>query len=105
MLCRRWGVEPISSPDGSLLGSMVTVPLPGRLGELTLEQLPVIQQRLYDQYAVEAPLMSWAGRGFVRPCCQVYNTAQDYERLSDAIESMAHERMPASDASRRIVPT
>ena len=35
MLCQRFGVEPLSPADGSMLGSMATVTLPARLQDMT----------------------------------------------------------------------
>jgi isopenicillin-N epimerase len=83
MLCERWDVQPISPMDGSLLGSMATVVLPGSLAELT-ETLP-LQQRLYDEFKTEQPLVQWGGRTMLRVSCQVYNTPAEYERLAEVI--------------------
>ena len=84
-LCDRWGVEPISPADGSMLGSMATVRLPGRLREMADEQAKSLQPRLYAEHRVEAPFMVWGGQAFVRPCCQVYNVPDDFHRLAEAI--------------------
>jgi len=83
LLCRRWGVQPISPMDGRMLGSMVTVPLPPPLDRLEQSEALQLQQRLYSEHRLEAPIMCWGGRAFLRPCCQVYNTPGDYERLAD----------------------
>jgi isopenicillin-N epimerase len=85
MLCRRWGVEPISPLDGRMIGSMATLPLPAPLDRLTTAQAEQLQQRLYSEERIEAPIMLWKDRTFVRPCCQVYNTAAEYERLAEVI--------------------
>lgn len=90
LLCERWRVEPISPSDGSLLGSMATVPLPSPLDRLSEEQTMVLQRGLYYEHRVEAPIMRWNGRLFMRPCCQVYNVPGDYQRLADAIGSLSH---------------
>ena len=85
MLCERWGVQPISPMDGGMIGSMVTVPLPPLLDQMNMGKL---QTRLYDEYQIEVPVIPWAGRIYLRPCCQVYNTAGEYERLAKVILSM-----------------
>jgi isopenicillin-N epimerase len=85
MLCKRWGVEPISPIDGSMLGSMATVRLPGRLAGLSEPDAMALQQRFYTEFKVEVPIMQWGGKCFVRPCCQVYNEPHDYERLADMV--------------------
>jgi isopenicillin-N epimerase len=84
-LCARWTVEAISPLDGSLLGSMATVPLPAPLDRLPLEEVQKLQQSLHDRDRVEAPIMTWGGRNYVRPCCQIYNSAEDVHRLASAI--------------------
>lgn len=89
MLCERWGVESASPLDGRMIGSMATVPLPAPLDRLSVEESLHLQQTLYLEHCVEAPIVPWGGRTFVRPCCQVYNTPEEYERLADAIASIA----------------
>ena len=89
LLCERWGVEPISPLDGSLLGSMATVPLPAPLDTLDELRAQELQQRLYSEHRIEAPIMLWGGRAFVRPCCQVYNTPDEYERLARVVAEWA----------------
>jgi isopenicillin-N epimerase len=92
MLCRRWGVDPVSPPDGSLLGSMAAVPLPPPLDGMTEEQVKALQQRLYTEFRIEVPLMRWGGRNLIRVSCQVYSTAADYLRLADVVDRLARER-------------
>lgn len=91
LLCEIWNVSPLSPLDGRMLGSMATVPLPGRLAQLSGEQVVRLQQRLYDTYRIEVPIVQWAGRCFVRPCCQVYNEAHDYRRLADVVREVVNE--------------
>lgn len=88
MLCSRLSTEPISPLDGHLLGSMATVRLPGAMARLTEEQLAVLQQRLYTEYRVEAPLIRWDNGACFRVSCQVYNKPGDYERLADVLEQL-----------------
>jgi isopenicillin-N epimerase len=89
MLCDRWGVKPLTARDGKLLGSMCTVPLPAPLDGLNVDEAMVLQRRLYEKERIEVPIMHWAGRAHVRPCCQVYNVAADYQKLADVIEGLA----------------
>jgi len=93
MLCQRLGVESIGPVDGSLLGAMSTVSLPPALGGAVEEEpaREAMQRRLYSEFRVEAPLVPWGGRRFVRVSCQVYNTPGEYERLADALCALAGE--------------
>jgi isopenicillin-N epimerase len=88
MLCGRWGVEPISPVDGSMLGSMATVRLPGRLAGMTEPQAMSLQQRFHTDFKLEVPIMRWGDACFVRPCCQVYNRPEDYERLAETVSRL-----------------
>jgi isopenicillin-N epimerase len=86
LLCDRWQVEPASPRDGSLLGSMVTVRLPAqdRL-KATFASNEVLNLALYEKHRIEVPVVDWDGSWWVRPCCQVYNTSEQYERLAAAV--------------------
>jgi isopenicillin-N epimerase len=84
LLCRRWGVEPATPLDGSLLGSMATVALPvdaPRRHDRPAE----LQARLLSEHRIEVPVIEWAGRWWIRASCHVYNTPDEYERLADAV--------------------
>jgi len=63
--------------------------LPETLARLAGAELAAMQQRLYNEFAVEAPLMRWNDRTMLRVSCQVYNTPAEYERLAEAIERLA----------------
>ncbi len=104
-LCEAWGVEAISPADGSMLGSMVTVPLPaplqpgrvegGRLTDLTSENparraaLERLQAVLLERDRIEVPFIDFGNRWHVRPCCQVYNRVEQYRHLADAVLRLA----------------
>ena len=89
MLCRRFGVDPISPLDGSMLGCMATIPFPDRL-QLGVEGPPpeVMQAELLAKHRIEIPVMDFAGRRHLRISCHVYNDSLDYERLADAMDAM-----------------
>jgi len=88
LLCERWGVSPITPLDGSLLGSMATLRLPERFARLSTEQFTALQQSLYSDHRIEVPLLAWENQRFLRVACQVYNTADQYERLADVIAEL-----------------
>lgn len=60
---------------------MCAVPLPNT------ESLPAkeLQRRLWDEYAVEVPIVEWQGWRFVRVSIQAYNSPHDVARLLDGL--------------------
>ncbi len=88
MLSRRWAVAPSTPPDGSMLGSMATLPLPagvrGRFADPD-----TFQARLYDQHRIEVPVIDFNDRWWVRVSCQVYNESGQYERLGEAVMELS----------------
>jgi isopenicillin-N epimerase len=88
MLTGRWGVEPVSPPDGSLLGSTASVRLPGKFAKYDGNQLLALQQHLHDHHNIEVPMIPWPGHAMLRVSCQVYNRPEDYEKLADAIAGL-----------------
>ena len=84
MLSRRWQVPASTPADGSMLGSMATLPLPGGLRERFVD-MTALQQRLYDHDRIEVPIIEWNERWWVRVSCQVYNDRGQYERLGEAV--------------------
>jgi isopenicillin-N epimerase len=89
LLCARFDVEPISPPDGSLLGSMATVRLPAALQAMTEAQGLALQQRMYTEHRVEAPISRWMNEWFLRVSCQAYNTGAEYDRLANVVREEA----------------
>ncbi len=72
-----------------MLGSMVTIALPdGAKAAGTVEAFEAFQARLHDDHRIEVPVLQWNQRWWVRPCCQIYNKAQDYERLAEAVVTL-----------------
>ena len=88
MLCARWGVAPLTPSDGSMLGSMATVSLPGRLASMTEPEGEALQRELYRTHRIEVPLHRFAGHWRLRVSCQVYNDAGQYERLAEVVERL-----------------
>lgn len=106
-LCERFGVEPISPLDGSMLGFMATIPLPASL-QPALGGPPIVssnatpgadgrprigldevQRRLHDEHRIEVPIVVHGDRRHVRFSVHVYNDEAEYERLGDAIMRLA----------------
>ena len=92
MLCERWNVQPATPLDGSMLGSMATVQLPHQDGlRKAFNDFLALREALYQKHRIEAPIVEWSGRWWVRPCCQVYNSPNQYEMLADAIIDLTQE--------------
>ena len=105
MLCEAFRVDPMSPLDGTLLGSMATVPLPDALqsndgdadrlinrdvddrGRIQIPLDP-IQRILLEEHRIEVPVLRYRGRRHVRVSAHVYNEPQDYERLAEAIDAI-----------------
>ena len=90
MLCDRWQVEPSTPLDGSMIGSMTTVLLPRQeVLHAKFAEPAKLHAALYDQYRIEAPVVDWDGRWWIRPCCQIYNTPDQYEHLAQSVLELA----------------
>ncbi len=88
MLASRWSVEPVTPPDGSMTGSMVTLPLPAA-ARRAHASVKALQARLYDEHRIEIPVMEWDGAWWIRASCQIYNLPRQYEALADAVLELA----------------
>lgn len=82
-LCEVIGVaEP--APE-AMLGSMATVALPGSFGGTAFDSDP-LQERLWREHRIEVPVFGLASGGrALRVSAHRYNTADDYERLAQAL--------------------
>lgn len=82
--CERWDVEPISPADHSMLGFMATVPLPAEIPARYATPMD-FQKALYAEDRIEVPIIDFGGRWHARASAQVYNRAEEYERLAQAV--------------------
>jgi isopenicillin-N epimerase len=72
------GLEPIAPDSPDWFAQMVTVPLPAC-------DAATVKQRLYDEFRVEVPVVTWEECPFVRVSFQGYNTVSDLEHLINAL--------------------
>ncbi len=87
VLARVLGVEP-PAPT-SMLGSMVTLPLPLSPPPPEPGQLEPLQDALFFEHRLELPVFRWQGpRRWLRVTAQAYNVPADYERLATALSAM-----------------
>lgn len=90
MLCQRWELEPVSPINGSMLGSMCAVPLPAEIPSQFASPAE-FQEALYRDHLIEIPIIEFGGRWHARASAQIYNNAEQYDRLAQAvIEYAAH---------------
>jgi len=83
-MARHWGTRPLG-PE-SMIGTMVTVPLPEQLGSSREDAEKLRSTLLFDDN-IEVHLHAWKGRLRVRVSAQIYNEFTDVERLIAAIDS------------------
>jgi isopenicillin-N epimerase len=84
MLSAKWNTSFATPP--SMIGSMVTVRLPPRLGK-DAAAAGSVKTALMDQ-RIEIPVFSIEDELFIRVSVQVYCDASDMERLGDAVLSL-----------------
>ncbi len=84
MILGKLGLEP-PCPD-SLLGSMATLPLPGRLS-IPEGRFPIdpLYHRLADDYDIEAPIIHFKGKRWIRISAHLHNSPDEYRYLADAL--------------------
>jgi isopenicillin-N epimerase len=72
-----------SSPDVS----MRIVPLPAGLATTTPEAI-ALRLHIADKLGTETALNAWGGRGLLRLSAQVYNRAEEYDRLAERLPAL-----------------
>jgi isopenicillin-N epimerase len=86
MLARRWR-RPWTTPE-PMVGCMVTLPLPERLGPADPATAQRLRDALFEHHAIEVPVIARAGALWARVSVQVYNEPGDFERLADAVDAL-----------------
>lgn len=74
------GLAALSPDSPEWYAQMVTLPLPPCDAD-------ALKERLYDEFAVEAPVFTWRERQWVRVSIQGYNTGADVDALVDALRA------------------
>jgi isopenicillin-N epimerase len=82
LLCEALDLE-LQAPV-SMLGTMVTLPLPGGY-EGTEEEAQGRRRALWEEHRIEVAVFSFAGQLYFRISAQAYNDLDDYRRLADAL--------------------
>jgi len=80
-ICDMSNMHPLYPLDSNLYNQMGIAPLP-------LSNLAVLKSRLYDEYKIEAPLIQWQNKQFVRVSVQGYNSQADIDALVKALQAL-----------------
>jgi isopenicillin-N epimerase len=87
------GLAPLTPDSPSWYAQMVTLPLPAgadgrRPADTQHPAAKALQRRLYDEFAIEVPILAWRERPFVRVSIQAYNTQADVDALVTALATL-----------------
>ncbi|MET8230540.1 aminotransferase class V-fold PLP-dependent enzyme [Micromonospora sp. NPDC005298] len=86
------GVPPTQLPDPGGPGvSLRLIPLPAGIAT-TIDAARALQTRIGERLAAEVAVIGWNGRGWLRLAGQVYNTADEYERLAVRLPALLAQR-------------
>ena len=88
LLRDAWSVDAISPVDGSMLGSIVSVPAPSALRE-RFETPLALQCHLFEAHDIEVPIFAWDDQWLTRPSAQLYNHVDEYVALASAVREAA----------------
>jgi isopenicillin-N epimerase len=80
-ICNLTGLSPLhaSRQTETWFGQMTAAPLPANT------DIAVLKTRLYDEYSIEVPLVSWNNHKLIRVSVQGYNTKKDIDQLVHAL--------------------
>ncbi len=79
----HWGVNLLGPEE--MIGTMVTVPLPERLGSTRDDAIRLRDSLLFD-HNIEVHVSAWKGRLRARVSAQIYNEKTDVVKLIDAVD-------------------
>jgi isopenicillin-N epimerase len=88
------GIQPLTPESPDWYAQMVSIPLPAYDAKL-------LQARLFDEYSIEVPIVTWNGRQFVRVSVQGYNTQVELDTLTSALATLLPQgRTPETESGR-----
>jgi isopenicillin-N epimerase len=71
--------------------SMRLVPLPAGVA-VTEQEAAALRRRIADELTTQVAVVPWGGRGWLRLCGQVYNRAEEYDRLAGRLPALLTAR-------------
>jgi isopenicillin-N epimerase len=81
-ICELTGLAPLHPQSGSWFAQLAAAPLPADT------DLPLLKQRLHDEYRIEVPVHNWNGYKLIRISVQGYNTKRDVDKLLNALADL-----------------
>ena len=82
LICEITSLAPLRAQPGNWFRQMVSAPLPADT------DIPLLKNRLYDEYRIEVPVHDWNGNKLVRISVQGYNTKRDVDRVIHALSEL-----------------
>ena len=86
-LAARWD-RAFDTPE-NMIGCMVSVPLPARLGRAEPANAQRVRDALFFDHAIELPVLPRADRLWARLSIQIYNDDSDIDQLAEAVDVIA----------------
>jgi isopenicillin-N epimerase len=87
MLAARWGT--VTGAPPSMLGATATIRVPEAV-TARFDDAQHLHDRLVDAHGIELPAYDADGHYWLRISAQVYNEAEEYDRLAEAVEGLYH---------------
>jgi isopenicillin-N epimerase len=81
-ICALTGITPLHPDDPLWFAQLAAAPLPADTN------VTVLKERLYDEYRIEVPLITWNGRKLIRVSIQGYNSTRDVDILLSALKTL-----------------
>jgi isopenicillin-N epimerase len=85
----RVGPDELPAPSDGV--SMSLVPLPSGVAE-TSDVIGALRRRILEELDAEVAIQSWEGCTYLRLSAQVYNLAEEYERLAEGLPAVLRGR-------------
>ncbi|GIH13622.1 aminotransferase class V-fold PLP-dependent enzyme [Rugosimonospora africana] len=83
------GLDPGQLPEPGADSPMRMLPLPQQSGESrTIEDAHALRDRIADRLRASVAINLWRGRLLLRLCAQIYNRAEEYDRLAEALPGL-----------------
>lgn len=66
---------------------MISLPLPDTVPVVPHGTMHPLQHALWTEHRIEAPIVQWRDRRWIRVSCHLYNTPEDLDTLTRALTS------------------